>query len=379
MEYLTIDRPRVLLLIPHLGGGGAEKVFALLAQNLSRDKYELHLGLVTQSTVPANLFPTGITIHALGASRIRSAAFRLAGLVRRLRPRVILSGMYHLNFLALLLRPFIPRPVQILIRQNGTVSSALAFGNTPAYTRLLYRSLYRHADKVICQSAAMASDLAHELSVQTARLAVLPNPIDVDAIRRAMEQGLSQWTGSGPHLLTVGRLSREKGFDLLLEALHSVHRSFPTADVTIAGTGPDEADLKSLCHDLRLNSAVRFAGLTAEPAALFLGASVFVLSSRQEGMPNALLEAAAGGLPIVALPASRGIVDLLRGQPGTWLANDISSSALAASLLQALNALRPGERFAHRFIEPFRIDRAIQGYEELIDAALQDTGREGLQ
>jgi glycosyltransferase involved in cell wall biosynthesis len=367
------DRPRVLLLIPHLGGGGAEKVFALLAQNLSRERYELHLGLVTQSSVPANFVLRGITIHALRASRVRSAAFRLARLVRRLRPQAILSGMFHLNFLVLLLRPFFSRPVHILVRQNGTVSSALAFGNTPRYIRLLYRSLYRHADKVICQSAAMARDLAHQLSVEPARLAILPNPIDVDAIRLAIKESSFQWPGAGPHLLAVGRLSREKGFDLLLEALHSVRQSFPTADLTIAGTGVEEANLKSLCHNLALDSAVRFTGSIAEPAALFAGASAFVLSSRQEGMPNALLEAAAGGLPIVALPASGGIVDLLRGQPGTWLANDISSPALAASLLCALNALRPGERFAHAFIDPFRIDLAIHGYEQVIDEALADT------
>jgi glycosyltransferase involved in cell wall biosynthesis len=287
--------------------------------------------------------------------------------------------MYHLNFLVLFLRPFFPRTAQILVRQNGTVSSALAFGNAPRYTRLLYRALYRHADKVICQSAAMANDLAHELSVKPTRLAVLLNPIDVDAIRLTMEQSLDQWTGSGPHLLAVGRLSREKGFDLLLEAFHSVHQSFPTANLTIVGAGPEEADLKSLCFDLGLESAVHFASLVVQPAAFFRSASVFVLSSRQEGMPNALLEAAAGGLPIVALPASGGIVDLLREQPGAWIANDISSAALAASLVAALNALRPAERFAHAFIDQFRIDRAILGYEDLIGATLRVTGREGPQ
>jgi glycosyltransferase involved in cell wall biosynthesis len=372
-----IERSRVLLLIPHLGGGGAERVFELLAQNLSHEKYELHLGLITQTCVPANPFLPGITIHALGAPRIRSASFRIISLVRRLRPQLILSGMYHLNFLVLFLRPFFLRSVRILVRQNGTVSSALEYGNTPRYTRLLYRALYCHTDKVICQSAAMASDLAHELSIKPTRLAVLPNPIDVDAIRLTMQQGLNQWTGPGPHLLAVGRLSREKGFDLLLQALHSVRQSFPTTDLTIVGAGPEDADLKSLCFDLGLESAVHFAGLVAQPVALFRGTSVFVLPSRQEGMPNALLEAAAGGLPIVTLPASGGIVDLLREQPGVWIANGISSAALSASLITALNALRPAERFAHSFIDQFRIDRAILGYEDLIDATLQVTGREG--
>lgn len=83
-----------------------------------------------------------------------------------------------------------------------------------------------------------------------------------------------------------------------------------------------------------------------------------------------MLEAAAGGLPIVALPASGGLVEMLHGQSGAWLAPEISSTALTDSLLTALELLRLGERFAHSFIEEFRIDRAIPAYENLIDAAL---------
>jgi hypothetical protein len=101
-------RPRVLLLIPHLGGGGAEQVTALLSTGLSSQKYELHLGLVTQADAGPIAQPPGVTIHPLGAHRVRSGAFRLLRLVRRLKPNVILSGMAHLNFLVLLLRPFFP-------------------------------------------------------------------------------------------------------------------------------------------------------------------------------------------------------------------------------------------------------------------------------
>jgi glycosyltransferase involved in cell wall biosynthesis len=226
----------------------------------------------------------------------------------------------------------------------------------------------------------MAKDLAGRAGVPAVRLAVLPNPVDIDAIRAMTEDARSQWTGqkasgSGPHLLAIGRLSKEKGFDLLLRALVTVRERFPEADLVIAGAGKEEASLKAERGELGLEAAVRFVGHVERPSAYFPGASMFVLSSRHEGLPNAMLEAAAGGLPIVALPASEGLVDLLREQPGVWLAPEISSDSLASSLLRALEALQPGQRFLHAFIEEFRIERAVQAYEDLIDSVLKERQR----
>jgi len=368
-------RPRVLLLIPHLGGGGSERVMALLARGLSAEKYELHLGLVTQTKAFEEGVSTLVHLHFLGAPRVRAGALRLLQLVRRVKPDLILSGIFHLNFLVLLLRPFFPRETRVLVRQNGTVSSALAFGGLPWNARSLYRLLYRHADRVICQTRAMARDLTEELKISEDRLVVLPNPVDFEEIRNSSGADQHLWSGPGPHLLAVGRLSREKGFDLLLQALALVRKKIVDADLLIAGTGPEEAALKAECRELGLDQAVRFAGHLACPWACLPDAALFVLPSRHEGLPNALLEAAAGGLPIVALPASEGVVELLHGQAGVWLAPAISAEALAASLLTALHALRQGERFAHSFVNEFRIGSAIQAYEELIDATLATAPR----
>jgi glycosyltransferase involved in cell wall biosynthesis len=361
------------LLIPHLGDGGAERVTELLARNLSAEKYELHLGLITQAQADEEL-PSWVHVHALGARRVRGGAFRLFRLVRKLKPDLILSGMFHLNFLVLLLRPFFPPNTRVMVRQNGTVSSALAFGGLPGYTRLLYRLLYHRADQVICQTQSMADDITNELRIEQSRLTVLPNPVDVEEIRSSVgpkpaPQTVS-CTDTSSRLLAMGRFSPEKGFDLLLRAFASIRPEFPEASLLIAGAGPEESRLKALCRALGLDSAVRFAEPLDRPWTLFQEATLFVLSSRHEGLPNALLEAAAGGLPIVALPASGGIVDLLRAQPGVWLAPEVSAEAMAASLLTALRALRPGDRFAHPFVEAFCIDRAISAYENLIDRML---------
>jgi len=368
--------PRILFLIPHLGGGGAEQVTALLARGLSHQRYEVHLGLVAQKDGGADSLPSWVHLHPLGAPRVRAGALRLIGLVRRLKPDLILSGMAHLNFLVLLLRPFFPAGTRVLVRQNGTVSTSLAFPGLPIYTGLLYRLLYRRADRILCQTPAMAEDLATELGLPRPMLAVLPNPVDLDAIRATMLNSprlpsSPNSISAEPHLLAVGRLSREKGFDLLLEAFAAVRERFPAAALTIAGTGPQEAELKALAQALGLGTAVCFAGYAAQPAAYFPAATAFVLSSRHEGLPNALLEAAAGGLPIVALPSSQGVVELVCNQPGVWLAAEISAEALAATLFEALTSLLPGQRFAHPWIEEFRLDRAIQACECLIDAALE--------
>ncbi len=357
-------RTRILLLVSHLGGGGAEHVMALLARGLSQEKYEVHLGIVRQADTSGESLPPWVSVHALGAGRARAAAFPLLRLIWRLRPAVVLSGAAEVSFLVLMLRPLFPPSTSVLVRQNATASSVLAFGRLPRFTRLVYRLLYRHTDHVICQSQAMAKDLTKAAAIEEERIAVLPNPVDLDGIRAAMQAPAAR-SSTGPQLLAIGRLSWEKGFDLLLKALVVVRERFPEVSLILAGVGQEEKALKSLCGELGLETAVRFAGYVDRPYTFFPEATLFVLPSRHEGMPNALLEAAAAGLPLVATPASGGVVDLLRGRPGAWVAPEISAEALAATIIAALEAIRPGERFCQEFFPSTApiMQQAIKGSE----------------
>jgi glycosyltransferase involved in cell wall biosynthesis len=303
-------------------------------------------------------------------------------LVRELQPDLILSGMAHLNFLVLLLRPLLPRKTRVVVRQNTTVSADLRSGRLPGYTRLLYRLLYPCADRIVCQTTAMAADLVSRSGIRDGRVDVLPNPVDAEAIRAVMpdrpaQEGLEaecvgRWQGPGPHLLSIGRLSQEKGFDLLLQAFSSVRIQYPAADLMILGTGPELGALREMRKALQLERSVQFGGYVSRPEMFFPGATLFVLPSRQEGLPNAVLEAAAGGLPIVALPASEGVAELLRDKRGAWLGAEVSARALTSSLLTALDSILPRERFPHPWVEPFQMDSAIRSYERLIDETLQE-------
>ena len=371
---VTPQRPTLLLLIPHLGGGGAERVTELLTRGLSPQKYEIHLGLMTQTACPSECLPAFATVHSLGASRVRSVAFPLLRLVRSLKPDVILSGMAHLNFLVLLLRPFFPRKTRVLVRQNTTVSSSLQ--QLPRYSGFLYRLLYPSADRIVCQTEAMAADLARQSGIKPSHMQVLANPVDTE--RHPCRQRCCTDSMVRPRTSPARPSADSRGKKdsiCLLEAFSSLRLKFPSADLTIVGEGPEEAALKTMRRTLRLETSVHFPGYVLHPESYFPGATLFVLSSRHEGLPNALLEAAAGGLPIAALPSSDGVARLLDGKRGAWIANQVSSKALVHVLLGALRSLNFGQRFDHPWVEPFRMDRALQGYESLIDETLCEVRR----
>ncbi|KAA6464695.1 glycosyltransferase [Acidobacteria bacterium AB60] len=358
----------ILLLIPHLGGGGAERVMAHLARSLPCSQLEVHLGVVVGSPSSSDaLFPR---LHRIKATRVLFGTPGLLRIVRQLKPDLILSGMFHLNQALLLLRPLFPRTTRILVRQNGMLA-----GRIPAlsrWERLLYRVTYRKAEGIISQTSDMAKEITQLLG-QRAPVHVLRNPVDLDGIRRSSERLPTRWGGPGPHLLAIGRLSPEKGFDLLLDAFAEVRLRHPRANLTILGEGPDRLTLEARSVALGLGGKVRFAGYVSDPAAWFPGTSLLVLPSRNDALPNVLLEGAAAGLPIVATPCSTGVAELLHGKAGIWLARDCSAASLAESLKAALAVLRTGQRFRHDWLEPFNLPRVTAQYRQLI---LQTVGAE---
>jgi glycosyltransferase involved in cell wall biosynthesis len=361
------QRIKLLLLIPHLGGGGAEQVTAQLARHLNPQHFEIHLCLIGEDRPGTKSIPRWVHIHRLHRRRVRHAWLPLVQLIRAEKPDVILSGMAHLNFLILLLKPLLPRRTCILVRQNTTASSV---AKTWLY-RLAYRHLYRRAHTIVCQSSAMASDLAAAFALPAAKLKVAANPIDVKVIQAACavcHRGTPP--DSWPRLLTVGRLAPEKGIDLLLHVLQEVKQIHPQVHLQILGVGREESALRQLSIELNIADAVTFAGHHDNPPDFYTEATLFVLPSRYEGMPNALLEAAAAGLPLVATPCSAGLCELLQNAPGTWLANAISAESLAQTILAAIEALHTQpHRFDHTFLTPFETSTAVAAYASLIEEA----------
>ena len=362
-----MQKPRLLFLSQFLSGGGAVQVFLRVLRQLDPNLFDLHLGIVSQERPATGPLPSNLTLHQLRTSRARYAAFALVRLIRTLQPDLVVCVNSHICQILLLVRPLLPAKTRIVGRLETTLSQ---LPRTPLQN-FLYSTVYRTADAILCQSESMVDDLVHHFGHPREHLHVLPNPIDLSPVPATSQD---PWPpGPGPRLLAIGRLSPEKGFLSLLDAVSALRARWPHLQLSLLGTGPEEAGLRTRIEELGLSQSVLLPGQVNHPASYCHDATLFVLSSTREGMPNAMLEAAAAGLPLVLPATFPALNSLLAQAPGVWFAPELSAtsaSSLSAALTTALEALhRPGSppvRFSHTFLAPFSLENSIPAWQQCL-------------
>jgi len=166
--------------------------------------------------------------------------------------------------------------------------------------------LYRRADALTANTRGVLTTLATDLGMPQARL--LPNPLP-PAIPLAGER-LADGQGSA-NCLAVARLVHQKGLDVLLEAVALIPTKPKGWRLVIVGDGPERTALENQARQLGIDGWVRFEGFQSNVMPFCQGARIFVLPSRFEGMPNALLEAMASGLTAIVTDASPGPLELV--------------------------------------------------------------------
>src|SRR5262249_8123276 len=151
--------------------------------------------------------------------------------------------------------------------------------------------------------------------------------------RRMSESDGNPFDGPGPHLIAAGRLSREKGFDILLDAMPAVLSKLPNARLTILGEGLLREALITHAKNLGLTSTVSFPGFKTNPWRFFRHADLFILASRYEGFPNVLLEALAIGTPIIATNCPGALQEIQSSHNQISLVASEDAAALAEAII----------------------------------------------
>jgi len=268
--------------------GGAETQVAHLAIALQARGHEVHVvSMLPPTAFAGELVAAGVQLHAPGIARIPL-------LLLGIRPEVLHCHMFHANVYGRLMRMLLPFPV--LISTLHSVAESKQGGNGQVFWRdLAYRLTDRLANEVTGVSLAV---IERHVSAKAVRrdAAVIPNGVDTrvfrpDRVARSRMRRELQLGAESFVWIAVGRLMWKKNFRALVEAIARI----AGAELLIAGSGPEEAELRAMA-----GPNVWFLGQRRDIPALLNAADGFVLSSVVEGLPLALLEAAACGLPCVA-------------------------------------------------------------------------------
>lgn len=343
-----------------------------LLRSLDRSKFSLSIAVVdTRKAIFLDDMPEDVEFIDLNCSRVRQAMPKIIHLIWKRRPDVVLSTLSHLNLALAMLRPLLPNGIRYIARESAVVSLLPLGYSIPFWWNWAYKRFYGWLDMVICQSRDMQNDLVKNLGLSTTKTVVINNPDDVPFIRRlsrdTAQVDFGWWDENIPHiirLVAAGRLTYQKGFDLLIEAI-AICRD-PSLQLVLLGDGTARDELQRLTAEHGLASQVRFVGFQKNPYPFFANADAFILSSRFEGFPNVVLEALACGTPVIATPAPGGVKEILEGLGGCVLAESISAEALA----KAMASFTAGYRISPEAVAPYSVASIVRKYEEvLLDVA----------
>ncbi len=369
MEQPTVQRSkrtrRLLLVVTTLDVGGAEKCCVQLATGLDRSRWHVEVcSLLRPGAMAGPLRDAAIPVHSLDASRLwhaPAAAVRLARLIRRLRPDVVHTFLFHANVLGRLAAQFAGRP--------RVVASIRVAERRFRHHLVIENLTWRLSDRVACVSRDVARFVRRRCHEPAHRLVVIPNGVDparaAGPVAARASLGLRD---DSCVAIYVGRLDPQKGVDVLLRAVAMARKRAPHLELLLVGAGPQRPALEQLAAELQINSHARFLGWRPEATELMRAADMLVLPSRWEGMPNVVLEAMAAGLPVVATRAE-GTAELVRHrETGLLVAIDDAhelAEAIAETAADAELRRTWGLRGQAIAINDFSVVQMVQRYQHL--------------
>jgi glycosyltransferase involved in cell wall biosynthesis len=340
---------RIALVTVDLEIGGAQRVLLDLGAGLVAQGIQVDVVVVRSGGALENELPQGAQVVDLGTQHTRRSFRALRRYLRQSKPDAIISALGHVNTLCVLARVGLRARPRLIVTHHNHLSTAVANSTDGLRGRLqplIARALYTRADHIVAVSESCADDLALTTGIRRERIESVNNPVRFERIIAAAGAVPPHpWLDgrSGPTLVFVGRLTRQKDLPTLIRAL----RLLPGGTrLLIIGDGAERSNLESLTRTLRLNDRVAFAGAVDNPYPAFKLADAFVLSSAWEGLPTALIEALAFDTPIVATDCPGGTREVLAD--GRWgaLVPTGDEAALAAAVEKALaagRAVRPKE------------------------------------
>ncbi len=362
---------KIMLIVPSLVAGGAERFMSILANHLDIAKFEVHLVIISGKNHFFRI-NRSVKVYDLKTERVSRAIFKIRKKIYEVKPQVVFSTMGHLNLLLAIFRFAFPKNIRFIARETSIIDTAFEEENN-ALSFLFYKKLYqwfsKNLDLIICQSLDMKTAF-EKIGGRHPNLFVINNPINVSTIQKQLNtpsQSIEKYD-----LVSVGRLSYEKGYDRLIEVLKAYKNRYGVVPKTaIIGAGSEKRNLVDAIQLAGLTTDVHLLGQKKNPFIYFKNARLFCMTSRHEGFPNVLLEAGACGLPFVAFNVPGGIKEIIQSGKNGFLAKDEDIAGMAQLINHALHYSFNSNWIKNYTQSNFGLVHIIKKYETIIQSVVE--------
>ncbi|MEZ6059482.1 MAG: glycosyltransferase [Planctomycetaceae bacterium] len=386
-----MTRINVVFSIGALHGGGSERQILLALRHLNRKEFAPILYLIYRHGPLLDQVPDDVPI-AVFAERCKAPTLYWPGGMHRQRvsdmakflKEVRADVCYDRTFLMTLIAADAAQRAGVPNVSTVVTDPELGFAPVAGRFQLIkkrrLRRLYGNSSKVMAVSNGAARSAERFYGLKPDSVQTLYNGVDVGALQAAADSDVDDpwWTAAGDgrpvfRIVSAGRLNREKGFHLLIDAVRQLQQQKPTIDFRLAilGDGPDgRQHLEQQTAALDLSNTVHLPGFRTDAAAWYASADLYVLSSLLEGMPNVLLEAMAVQTPVLATDCPSGPAEILDNGTCGLLCEPGSATALSqgihAILQDPKNAAMRSERAALRVKECFSVQSAVSRLQTIL-------------
>jgi glycosyltransferase involved in cell wall biosynthesis len=363
----------VLIFSPSLQPGGAERVALDLANWFSQKGIKVFLVLAKNLGGFTEEVGKNISIVDLKSNHVFQTIPKLISLIQDFQPTIILSFQTQANVAILVASLLSHLHIPVIPTEHSTISINLNRKGLLKEKLLLplARILYHQAPALISVSRKAADDLISTLHLDSKKVRVIYNPINLTKILNSSQMEYQHpWLtpGTPPLLLAVGRLTEAKGFSDLIQAISIVLQKRPV-NLMIIGEGEKRTELENQIKTLGLENFVELNGFMANPYSVLSKADLFVSSSIWEGFGVAIVEAMACGIKVVATDCLSGPAEILEnGRFGT-LVPPGNPQLLADAILKSVDrtVISPD---AKERANDFSIDKIGHQYLSLFEEVL---------
>jgi glycosyltransferase involved in cell wall biosynthesis len=348
--------------------------------HLRKDGHDVRaVSLSPPGTIAEMFAEAGIETDLIDASRrgsFLSVVAKLTLLFRRRRPDAVVAFLYD----AIL-------PARLAARLAGVPAMVSSIRNEyfgRRHRERAIRATARLSSATVVNSQRVADSLVRRGIASRQQLVVIPNGIDTSLFRptprsREVTRGSLGLANDEFLWLTIGRLTEQKAYPNLFRAFITVVKSVPRSRLLVVGRGPLRAELEEIVRQSGLQASISFLGFRDDIPSLLAAADSLVMASRYEGMPNAVIEALATGLPVVGTDVG-GMPELVQDGVTGYLVSPSEPDALASAmsklaLASARERLEMGQRGRALMRELCDLERVMDSWTKLIEAAVRSRVR----